>query len=598
MVNTTAIENCQNEASSTRRGLQPAVVNQPTMTTDGDLANTVNVPKQDIQNLRLDLTAIGSLRAERKQGRSHNAVWQTEWMLLDTKDVAGNKLTRRWAKDDRTTQERMQAMGESNSKRFTGRHRIGGEGQNGMGAKLLPRGITPSSVSTNGVHDLGTATPAHPVVPDVLVASAGPQAASTLKLELAPARFDESRGLVEAARSYAGVHNQVTEKLKELEKLGVRVDYDKIAKGMSLPQDSQLAAVSRAMPYITQIERENERLKTQVEDQRQKLADLPTITQERNRLREANQRLVAEKTDLLNRLAARASERPPQSHRPDHRSARRQPRRTGPGRPAISRPDLTTRKRAVPCRDREGRRPARGRAGWQPLSRRSTPSPTGTRLPREAPSQSRSRAGPTFPGGTGPLPIGSAGCGLRIHRPARATSRRRYEQLASDLYVAVVARHDWWDDLRPTADAGWSGCRRHQSDPVGGSRRDGRLPGRHARVEDAREAGHPPDDHLARRRAERDHDRDRGGPVKTKAKPPFDIREATDCHCTMRLVAPNGGRCDCTEARVHAAELTAYFNLRWEADMRAIKRWQAAHPGNELTWPDHADMVVWLLEQL
>jgi hypothetical protein len=40
------------------------------------------------------------------------------------------------------------------------------------------------------------------------------------------------------------------------------------------------------------------------------------------------------------------------------------------------------------------------------------------------------------------------------------------------------------------------------------------------------------------------------------------------------------------------------FDLRWKADMRAIKRWQEAHPGNDLTWPDHADLCVWLLEQL
>lgn len=45
-------------------------------------------------------------------------------------------------------------------------------------------------------------------------------------------------------------------------------------------------------------------------------------------------------------------------------------------------------------------------------------------------------------------------------------------------------------------------------------------------------------------------------------------------------------------------ELQATFDLRWAADMRAIKRWQEAHPGNELTWPDHADLVVWLLEEL
>lgn len=45
-------------------------------------------------------------------------------------------------------------------------------------------------------------------------------------------------------------------------------------------------------------------------------------------------------------------------------------------------------------------------------------------------------------------------------------------------------------------------------------------------------------------------------------------------------------------------ELQQSFDLHWRATMRAIKRWQEAHPGSDLTWPDHADLVVWLLEQL
>ncbi len=45
-------------------------------------------------------------------------------------------------------------------------------------------------------------------------------------------------------------------------------------------------------------------------------------------------------------------------------------------------------------------------------------------------------------------------------------------------------------------------------------------------------------------------------------------------------------------------ELEAIFDMRWDADMRAIKRWQAAGPDRDLTWPDHADLVVWLLERL
>ena len=45
------------------------------------------------------------------------------------------------------------------------------------------------------------------------------------------------------------------------------------------------------------------------------------------------------------------------------------------------------------------------------------------------------------------------------------------------------------------------------------------------------------------------------------------------------------------------ADMQAIFDLRWDADMRAIRRWQAA-TGRDFTWPDHADLVVWLLEQL
>lgn len=45
-------------------------------------------------------------------------------------------------------------------------------------------------------------------------------------------------------------------------------------------------------------------------------------------------------------------------------------------------------------------------------------------------------------------------------------------------------------------------------------------------------------------------------------------------------------------------ELQATFDVMWAADQRAIKLWQAAHPGNDLVWPDRTDMVVWLLDEL
>lgn len=56
-------------------------------------------------------------------------------------------------------------------------------------------------------------------------------------------------------------------------------------------------------------------------------------------------------------------------------------------------------------------------------------------------------------------------------------------------------------------------------------------------------------------------------------------------------------------ARAEAAErerddLQSTFNVRWQADMRAIKRWQAESKGRDLKWPDHVDLVCWLAEQL
>lgn len=51
------------------------------------------------------------------------------------------------------------------------------------------------------------------------------------------------------------------------------------------------------------------------------------------------------------------------------------------------------------------------------------------------------------------------------------------------------------------------------------------------------------------------------------------------------------------EAEAEAKELQRTFDLRWKADMRGIKRWQEA-TGRTLTWPDHADAVVFLLEKL
>ena len=45
------------------------------------------------------------------------------------------------------------------------------------------------------------------------------------------------------------------------------------------------------------------------------------------------------------------------------------------------------------------------------------------------------------------------------------------------------------------------------------------------------------------------------------------------------------------------AEVNATFDARYKADMRAREMWHKAG-GDEMTWPDHADLCVWLLQEL
>jgi hypothetical protein len=52
------------------------------------------------------------------------------------------------------------------------------------------------------------------------------------------------------------------------------------------------------------------------------------------------------------------------------------------------------------------------------------------------------------------------------------------------------------------------------------------------------------------------------------------------------------------EARAEVAEHEATSTMRHDADMRGIAMWQAAGEGRECVWPDHGNLVAWLLGQL
>jgi len=52
------------------------------------------------------------------------------------------------------------------------------------------------------------------------------------------------------------------------------------------------------------------------------------------------------------------------------------------------------------------------------------------------------------------------------------------------------------------------------------------------------------------------------------------------------------------EAADRIDKLEHLFDLRWAADMRAIRLWQSAHPDQPRTWPDHADLGTWCLSRI
>lgn len=75
------------------------------------------------------------------------------------------------------------------------------------------------------------------------------------------------------------------------------------------------------------------------------------------------------------------------------------------------------------------------------------------------------------------------------------------------------------------------------------------------------------------------------------------VQDMLTMRCTAAAATLRALRAALDAAERERDELQSTFRVRWNADMRAIKRWQAAHPGKELTWPDHADLVVWLLAE-
>lgn len=278
MVNPTAIEQAREGKRKALAKLYAVmVVHEARETTDGDMAHLLDVPKQDLRNLRGDLTEVGSLHLRRIPKGRKGLI--PEWVLVDSVDIARQKLNAKWQADDRQTVERVAQIQHT--------------------AKVN--------------RDLNGATPDHPVVPSALVVSSGPDAPPPMAA-LGSERHDEPRALVEAARQFANLHLQVDRKVKELEALGISVDRERLTKAVRLPNDPRLVAVAEALPYIERLERANERLASQNDDLRGKARDLPEVQRQIARLRDQNQHLIADNTALRNQQSERAEVRPQKKH--------------------------------------------------------------------------------------------------------------------------------------------------------------------------------------------------------------------------------------------------------------------------------------------
>ena len=258
------------------------VVNEPYEATDPAMAATLGVPKDRVRDLRVELEQVGGLRTERRVEvvRSGSGVsahgraqMRTAWILLVRRDEAERRLRAKYAEDDRVTAERSAAMFASLAERSRGKPR--------------PRKDKPG----NGIH-----TRPASLAELETVHIAGPDPRPPLAA-LAPERRDEAEALVAAARQYAGIRHAVEAKIAELEALGVTVDRAAVAKAIRLPSEPALAAVADALPYIDRLERHAARLAESNTDLRAKLANMPALLNENQRLKDQVGRMVREKAE-------------------------------------------------------------------------------------------------------------------------------------------------------------------------------------------------------------------------------------------------------------------------------------------------------------
>jgi hypothetical protein len=62
--------------------------------------------------------------------------------------------------------------------------------------------------------------------------------------------------------------------------------------------------------------------------------------------------------------------------------------------------------------------------------------------------------------------------------------------------------------------------------------------------------------------------------------------------------APREAADTITRLTAEVAEYKSLFDAAWEADMRGVRMWREAHPGNDMVLPDRANFTSWILAEI
>lgn len=118
--------------------------------------------------------------------------------------------------------------------------------------------------------------------------------------ELAPLRKDESRAFIEVVRKFRDQRTFIEQERKRFSEMGLELG--NVFSAFDAEQESQYRIVAQALPYIEGLERENQRLSEAHQKMVQPTNELANATRTIERQKGQIERLVSEKSTLVDEM--------------------------------------------------------------------------------------------------------------------------------------------------------------------------------------------------------------------------------------------------------------------------------------------------------